>query len=140
MAYSLDYYKNWRSRVSSQIADRRKKNSQINNEISQLQTAYDKLKRIKDDYASPIRNDVKRSKCIGDVRWRGQYKKEFDKILDENVKNTAKTFVNSIDSMLDAVGRAIHSKRSQLDSGNRVLNSLQRTYSWLSSEIRNLTN
>ena len=140
MAYSLDYYRSWRNRISSQIADRRRKNNQLNSEISQLQTAYNKLKRIKDDYASPIRNDVKRSKCVGDVRWRGQHKKEFDKVLDDNVKNDAKTFVNSIDAMLDEVGRAIHSKRSQLDSGSRVINSLQRTYSWISSEIRNLTN
>ena len=86
MAYSLDYYKSWRSSISAQIADRRRKNSQLNSEISQLQTAYNKLKRIKDDYASPIRNDVKRSKCVGDVRWRGQYKKEFDKFNQDKIK------------------------------------------------------
>lgn len=140
MAGSLEYYRRQRNNINNQIIARRRKNDQIKADIETLQRAYDKLKRIKDDEATPIRSDIKKEKYMDNLHWRGKNKDEFDKMLKNEAKNNAKDFVKSIDDMLDAVGWAIHQKRSELNTGNTALNKLQRSYSWLSTQIRNLLN
>ena len=140
MAYDLNYYQSWLTRVRNQIRERERKNQKIRGEIERMERAYDKLKSIKRDLVSPMRKDLKLKNCAGDVKWRGQYKKKFDKVVDESVSDGGKKFESSIDKMMDTLNIAIRNKSNELDTGFSLLNGLKNTGNWLSTTIKNWVN
>lgn len=143
MAYSLDYYKNQKRITENQIRDRRSKNQRILGEINQLQTAYNKLGNIKRNNAQNaqlIKDKAKLDKVAGSAQWRGNSKKQFDNVMNSQVKQAAKDFYSSIDAMQDEVGRALDRKRGEYDTGSQILNGLNRTLNNLAGIIRNWVN
>lgn len=143
MAYSLDYYKYQKRQTENQIRDRRQKNAVIQQEITQLQNAYNKLGKIKRDNANNallVKNNSKVDKVAGNVQWRGNSKKQFDNVMKNQVSNAAKEFYGSIDAMQDEIGRALDRKRGEYDTGSQILNGLNRTWNNLSGIIRNWVN
>lgn len=143
MAYSLDYYKYQKRQTENQIRARRQKNAVIQQEINQLQNAYNKLGKIKKDNlnnALLVKNNSKLSKVAGNVQWRGNSKKQFDDVMKNQVSNAAKDFYSSIDAMQDEIGRALDRKRGEYDTGSQILNGLNRTWNNLSGIIRNWVN
>lgn len=143
MAYTLDYYKNKKRQTENQIRDRRAQNARIQQEITQLENAYNKLGKIKRtnaNNANAVRDNAKLSKVAGNVQWRGKSKKQFDDVMKNQVPSAAREFFNSIDAMQDEVGRALDRKRGEYDTGSQILNGLNRTLNNLAGIIRNWVN
>ena len=143
MQYSLDYYKRRKRITQNQIIERKQINKNLQNQIDELQAAYDKLGRIKKSNtynADWVRNNSKKSKSAPNVQWRGKSKDKFDDIIDDNVKSCAKKFYQSIDDMQDEIGREIAKKKGEKQSGIAVLDGLNKTLNWLGGVIKNWTN
>lgn len=143
MAYSLAYYQQSLRNKRRELENRKAKNKKLAGEIERLENAYNKLKKIKKD-ASPdaeyIKKQVKVDKLAPNVAWRGKAKNDFDWIIDKDAKSAANEFYDKIDEMLDAVNTALSQKKGSYDTGLGVVNSLNRSISWLSGVIRNWTN
>lgn len=143
MAYTLDYYKRRLQEKNSEISARKRKNQKIKVEVDRLQCAYNKLlaiKRRNSPDAEFIKQQVKVDKLAPSVAWRGNSKKTFDNIINNDAKDVAKDFYNSIDRMLDQVGTELHRKKGSYDSGISALNALNKGKNWLESVIRNWVN
>ncbi len=143
MAKSLDDYKCEKRNLENQIYSQRKKNEKISGEIQRLEDAYKKLGKIKRDNAQnadKVRDNVKLKNVANDVAWRGQYKNQFDDVMNDYVKKAGKDFFNSIDEIQDEIGRALDQKRGEYDTGSRVLNGLNRAWNNVAGIIRNWVN
>lgn len=143
MAYSLSDYKRMLRNKKAEITNRKNKNQKLSKEIERLEEAYDKLKKIKKDYspsASSVRSQVKIDKLAPDVAWRGKSKNKFDSYIKDDAKDAAKSFYKSIDTMLDQVSTKLSEKRGSYDTGIGILNSLNKSRTWLEGVIRNWVN
>lgn len=143
MAHTLNYYKSRQRYISAQISSRKAKNAKIQRDIRELESAYEQLGKIKRSNlqnAQTVRDQAKLSKVAGDVEWRGNYKKQFDSIMNDRVSRAARDFYNSIDAMQDEVGRALDRKRGEYDSGSLILNGLNKTLNNITGIIRNWVN
>lgn len=139
MEITLDLLKSKLSNLDDAISYRRQKNYALQVEICELQKAYDKLGNIKknnSNNANRIRKEVKRDQIAKDVAWKGESKKEFDDILNDDVKKAANEFYDSIDRMQDEVGKVIGKKKGEYDTGLGVLNSLNTVFNDISWQIR----
>lgn len=143
MAVTLDSLQSQLSNLVNDIHYRRQKNNTLRAEINELQKAYDKIGNIKknnQNNANRIKNEVKLSKIAGGVAWKGQAKKEFDNIINNEVKNAANEFYNSIDRIQDEIGRILRQKKGEYDTGVGALNWLNRSYNNVYWQIRNWVN
>lgn len=141
MAYTLDYYKNWLQNTIAEINERKRKNSQILEDVELLERAYNTIGNLK-RYNSVNAKDVQKNatKVASNVAWRSKAKNDFDGILDDSVKSAAKEFYNSIDDMHDELSQAIAQKRGELDSGSFIINSLNKSKEWIEGVIRGWVN
>ena len=139
MGYSLSYYQNRKTKVKNQIIERKKKNEDLKKDIQKLQKSYDALKIVKKN-AQALERKLLLQNCAGNLQWRGKGKSDFDKKVDKDVKKRAKEFTKSIDNMMDAINKEKSRRQGQYDTGLSLLNSLNRTYRWLVSTIKNLNN
>lgn len=143
MGHTLEYYKSQKLRTEIQIRDRQNSNARIQQEIKQLENAYNKLGRIKrsnQQNAQSVKDNAKLAKVAGNVQWRGNSKKQFDDVMKNQVTSASREFFNSIDAMHDEVGRALDRKRGEYDTGSLILNGLNRTLNNLTGIIRNWVN
>lgn len=143
MAYTLDYYKRQLRAKNTEIANRKAKNRKIKQEVDRLQRAYDKLmavKRRNTPDAEFIKQQVKVDKLAPNVKWRGKYKNDFDNLVKNDAKDAAKEFFDSIDKMLDQVGKELYKKKGSYDTGIASLNALNKGKNWLEGVIRNWVN
>ena len=143
MAKTLDDYKAEKRSLEIQIANRKKQNERISGEISRLETAYNKMGKIKRDNAynaDKVRDNTKLNKVAGDVEWRGNYKDQFDKTMKDRATPAAKEFFDSIDDMHDEIGKALDRKRGEYDTGFSILNGLNRSWNNVTGIIRNWFN
>lgn len=143
MDKTLDDYKAEKRSLEIQISNQRSKNERISGEISRLETAYNKMGKIKRDNANnaaKVRDNTKLNKVAGSVEWRGKYKDQFDNAIKDRASPAAKDFFDSIDDMQDEIGRALDRKRGEYDTGSSVLNGLNRAWNNVSGIIRNWFN
>ncbi len=140
MAYDLSYYQRRRITLNNQISDRRRKNQQIQREIDRLQTAYDNLKRLKNNEADSLRRDVKLKNCGNGLSWRANSKTNFDNHVNNDLKKSADHYYSDIDRMLDNIGKTIGRKKGDIDYGNSLINSWNRTLQSVISTINNWFN
>ena len=143
MAKSLEDYKSEKRSLERQIADRRRQNARISGEIQRLEAAYDKMGRIKlsnYDNADKVRDLTRLDKVAGNVKWRGNYKDQFDNVIKDWAVPAAKDFFNSIDEMQDEIGRALDRKRGEYNTGSAILNGLNRAWNDVSGIVRNWFN
>lgn len=138
--YTLEYYKNRLNNVNRQILSRKKKNDSIRKDLEKLQKAYDNLKHIKNDQISPMQSKIKVKKCLGDLKWRGQRKNEFDNRMDDNLNEGFKNFKKSVDNMMDELNKEIRNKKNAIDTGSAIINGLKNTYNNISTTIKNWVN
>lgn len=143
MAVTIDSLNSQLSNIVNDIYNRRQRNNALQAEINELQKAYDKLGNIKknnQNNANRIKNEAKLNKLAGGVAWKGQSKKDFDNVVNNEVKNAVNEFYNSIDRMQDEIGRIIGQKKGELDSGIGAINWLNRRYNDVYWQIRNWGN
>lgn len=143
MEYTLDYYKNKRWQTERQINDQKSKNASIQQQIEQLEAAYDQLgniKRFNQQNAQAVIDKAKLSKVADGVEWRGDFKKQFDSVMNNQVSQAARDFYNSIDEIHDEIGTALDRKRGEYDTGSQILNGLNRSWNYFTGIIRNWVN
>ncbi len=140
MAYSLDYYKKQEKKVMAQIQREKKSNKKLDDEIDELQRAYDKLGKIKRNHAQSVKDMAKLDKIAGDAKWRGHEKNKFDDTVNDHVKKDAKRFYESIDAIQDEIGKAIDKKKGQKYNKLGVISNLNKTLINIRGSIRNLFN
>lgn len=143
MAYTLDYYKNLYNSLQRQIRERNAHNSNIQRDISRLQTAYDQLaciKRSNENNADKVRSEAKLNKVAGNVQWRGFSKKEFDAVMNGRVEQGASEFFTSIDRIHDEIGAALTRKKNELDTGFSLINGIRNRLNDVDRTIRNWVN
>lgn len=143
MAKTLDDYKSEKRSLENQISARKSKNKKISGEISRLQTAYDKLGKIKKenfDNADKVKTNIKLNKVAGNVAWRGKYKDQFDNAIKDRAVPSAKDFYESIDEIQDEIGTALSRKKGEYETGSSILNGLNRSWNNVVGIIRNWVN
>lgn len=140
MEKTLEDYELERGNLEVQIASRKSKNALIAVQVDQLQTAYNKMKKIKDGNASVVKSDAKLDKVAGKVEWRGYSKNQFDSKMKDMVSPAAREFHRSIDGILDEIGTALAKKRGEYDTGFSLFNDLNKRFNEVVSTINNWFN
>lgn len=140
MANSLNYYKNQKISIQNKINQTRRKNQNISKEIERLRTAYNSVYALKHHDADDFKKYLKLSNCGSGLEWRADCKDKFDDYIKNEIKESADSFYKQIDKLLDAISTEIGRKQGEYDSGIGLINSLNKSLSWVTSVIRNWTN
>lgn len=137
MSNDLSFYIRQRSTLREKILDNNAEYTKIQQEIEQLRQARQSLNKIK-NRVDLLKKQVLSKNVCGNLRWRGKYKNDFDKILDKEAKRKAEDFSKDLSKMIGEVEYAISSRKRKMDGISNSLNALRKKLSSTQNNINRL--
>ena len=125
MARDLTDLYNQQRRLKTEIRDKESELKKRKNEYSEIKKAYEKLDKNKLDVvnkAKEIEKKVKSKNSGANLAWRGERKKDFDKILDDQAAKEAKAFRKKVEQFKNEIKKEMDDKSGKVNVLDRKLN------------------
>lgn len=133
MARDLGHYYTQKTTLENDIKAKEQEKKRLFNEYEALKAAYSDLDKKYSvvDRAKKIEKQVNSKNLGANLQWRGKRKNDYDKLIDDSPKKSAKQFRKDVETFTKEIKKERDNKYKKWKSAESALNGFNGLYSKL---------